>query len=267
MIKWETIKVLLDRNKNEIKRFLFKTYTNDNYGYPLDETEYNDNGEIVCKRIYKYFDNREVKEYIEYDPNDELLEKHTYSKNEFGVIDRVEFEFINEQKTIKEYYFSDIGNAQKAIVKNEDGEITGYEIYVSNNEGLLIEEIELDEYESEITRYSKKYNDDGLLTNDLQFNDDELISEDFYEYNDKENVIKKTHKNYLDNYVVIDEYKYDLNGNMIYNCARQNDVLVFENLCTYNENNDLILEELFELSFWEKKIIKHERLIHKEVIK
>ena len=40
MIKWETIKVLLDRNKNEIKRFLFKTYTNDNYGYPLDETEY-----------------------------------------------------------------------------------------------------------------------------------------------------------------------------------------------------------------------------------
>lgn len=44
MIEWETTKVLLDRNKNEIKRFLFKNYTNDNYGYPLDETEYNDNG-------------------------------------------------------------------------------------------------------------------------------------------------------------------------------------------------------------------------------
>jgi hypothetical protein len=41
-----------------------------------------------------------------------------------------------------------------------------------------------------------------------------------------------------------------------------NGVLVFENKCAYDENDYLISEEYFELNFWERRIERHERLIH-----
>lgn len=262
MINWVTTKIKLDTKKNETDKFVFKEYTADDNGNTLDETEYDEYGNIVCKRIYRYFDTGEVREYIEFDPTDELLERHLYSKNEFDIFDKIEHEFIGGQKTIKEFFFTDLGNAEKAIIKNENDEITGYEIYVQNDKGQTIEEIELDENEIEVTRFSKIYNEDDLLISEKQFSNGQLYTEENFEYNDKGDVIRKIFKNYPDNYIVIDDYKFDDRGNMIYNCSHQNGILVFENKCGYNDENELISEEFFELDFWERKIVKHERLIH-----
>lgn len=262
MKNWITTKIELDTNKNETNKFLFKEYTVDDNGDTHDETEYDEHGEIICKRIYRYFDTGEINEYIEFDPSDELLERHIYSKNEFGDFDKIEHEFIGGQKSIKEFFFTDLGNAEKAIVKNESGDITGYEVYVLNETGQIIEEIELDENEIEVTRFLKTYDELDLLISEKQFSNNQLYIEEFYEYDDKGQVIKKIHKNYLDNFVVIDDYKFDYKGNMIYNCSHQNGVLVFENSCGYNDKDELITEEFFELDFWQGKIVKHEKLIH-----
>jgi hypothetical protein len=110
---WITKKTLLDLNKKEKESFQFKIYTIDSKGQTLDETEFDSNSNIVCKRIYRYFEDGEVEEYIEYDPFDELLERHIHVKNEYGEIDRIKYEFSGGHKSIKQFSFTDLGNADK----------------------------------------------------------------------------------------------------------------------------------------------------------
>ena len=257
-----TTKIKLDVNKKEINRFLFKMYTVDSSGKTLDETEYDSESNVVCKRIYRYFDTGEVKEYIEYDPSDELLERHSYTKNELGEFDRHEFEFADGKKSIKEFAFTDIGNADKATITDENGYITGFEVYVLDDQSQTKEEIELDSENNEIAKYVKTYNENGTLKLEKLYRGGVLFTEESFEYDEKGNVVKKIHTNYLDSFKVIDNYQFDLNNNMIYNSSHQNGVLVFENKCGYDEKNNLVSEEFFELDFWEKRIVLHERLLH-----
>ena len=90
-----------------------------------------------------------------------------------------------------------------------------------------------------------------------------ILAEDIaYIYDEKDNLIKKITTNKTDKFEVIDEYTYDIHGNMVYNSTFQNGVLVFENRCAYDEDHNLVTEEFFEINFWEKRITRHERLIH-----
>ena len=262
MESWITTKIELDVNKNEINRFLFKNYTVDSNGNTLDETEYDSESNVVCKRIYRYFDTGEIKEYIDYDPFDELLERHYYTKNVSGEVDRFEFEFAGGQKLIKEFSFTDIGNADKATIKDENGQITGFEVFILDEQGRVKEEIELDSENNEISKYEKTYDENGMLKFEKHYRDGILFNEESFEYDEKGNLLKKNHRNHPDNFEVIDNYQFDIKNNMIYNSSKQNGVLVFENKCGYDENNNLISEEFFELDFWEKRIVRHEILIH-----
>lgn len=262
MQSWNTKKILLDLNKNERESFQYRTYTIDSKGQTLDETEFDSDSNIVCKRIYRYFDDGEVEEYIEYDPFDELLERHVYVKNENGEIDRIEYEFTGGHKTIKEFSFTDVGDADKAEITNENGEITGYETYVLNESGLVTTVIELDAHQNEIARCETEFLENELISREKCFSDGKLVKEENFDYDGSGNLTRKTLQNFTDNFEVIDLYHYDGNDNMIYNCSHQNGVLVFENKCGYDENNRLVLEEFFELDFWERKIVRHERLKH-----
>lgn len=262
MDKWITTKIELDANKKEIDRYHFKSFTVNSKGNILDESEYDPESNVICKRIYRYYDTGEVKAYIEYDSWDELLERHSYDKNTSGDFDRHEFEFSGGQKLIKEFNFTDIGNVDKATIRNENGEIVGYEIYKLDEQGRVIEEIELDADNNEILRYEKNYLDSGELNFEKQFQDGKLFNGESFEYDKNGNVVKKIHRNYIDNFEVIDDYHFDKNNHMIYNSSHQNGVLVFENKCRYDENDNLILEEFFELDFWERRIVRHEILHH-----
>ncbi|MCG8698529.1 MAG: hypothetical protein MI922_10785 [Bacteroidales bacterium] len=262
MDKWETTKIKLDSEKNEICKFRFKTYSVNTKGNPVDETEFDAESNIVCKRIYRYFDTGEVKEYIEYDPFDELLERHQYKKNDFGEVDRSEFEFEGGLKSIKEFSYTDIGCADKAVIKDENGTITGYEVYKFDEEGNVIEEIELDADNNEIAKFEKTYYENGVLHIEKHYQDGQLFTGESFEYDNRGNIIKKILRNYRDSYEIVDEYKFDQNNNMIYNSSTQNGVLVFENKCQYDSNNKLISEEFFEMDFSTAHVVRHERLIH-----
>ncbi len=265
MENWRTTKILLDFNKNEINQFLFKTFTIDSNGNTLDETEYDLELKVVYKRIYRYFDTGEIKEYLEYNPSDELLERHCYIKNESGEIYRHELEFSGGQKSIKEFFLTDIGNADKATIRDENGEITGFEVYILDEQGRIKEEMELDSDNNEIYRYENTYDDYGVLKLEKHYRDGVLFNSESFEYDEKGNVVKKIHKNYADKFKVIDNYEFDIKGNMVYNSSYQDGVLVFENKCGYDENNQLISEEFFEINCWEKRIVRHERLKHERI--
>lgn len=262
MENWITTKIKLDPYDNEINRFLFKKITINSNGNNLVETEYDSESNVVFNRFYKYFDTGELKEFIEYDPSDDLLQRQTMIKNDFGEIYKHEFEYSEGQKTVKEFHFTDLGNADKAVITDENNEIIGYEIYIFDNSWRIIKEIEYDSDNNEILKFEKEYNEDGTIKIEKNFRDGILFYIELFEYDNNSNVIKKLHKNYRDNFELIDEYEFDTENNMIYNSTHQNGFLVFENKCEYDNLNRLISEEFFEIDYWEKQIIRHEKLIH-----
>lgn len=264
MENWKTTKIQLDNNKNEISRFHFKSYTNNSNGDIIDETEYDEDSNTTFKRIYRYFESGDVQEYIEFDPFEELLERHCYFKDDSDQIVRQEFEYTGGQKSIKEFFFTDIGNADKAIIRDEENTVTGYESFVYNNENQLFQEIEFDADNIEINKYEKFYFDNGLLRLGKLYQNGELITGEAFEYDNRGNVIKTILRDYVNNFEVINVFTFDKDDNMLYNSTHQNGVLVFENKCEYDNNNNLIKEEFFELDFWEKRILRHERLIHEQ---
>ena len=259
---WITTKIKLDRDKNEIERFLFKESTIDSRGNVLDETEYNDDSSVACKRIYRYFNDGTVKEYIEYNPFDELIERHVYVENESGDIERIIFEYGDSHKTLKEFHFRDLGLADMATLYDENGSIVGYETYILNEAGKIVEQIETNSENVETVRFVKAYDEAGNGIEDKKFIDGRLTETTSYIYDGDGNVTKKITSNSVQRFQIIDDYKYDLFGNMIHNTSFQNDFLVFENKCTYDDHNNLLTEEFFEIDYWEKRITRHEKLVH-----
>lgn len=262
MKNYITTKINLDVDKKETSRFVSKNYTVDNNGQILDETEFDAEGDVVYRRIYRYFDTGELQEYVEHNPDNDLLERHIYTKNESGEIDTIEKEFIGGFKLTKAFLYTDLGNAHKAEIRNEDGEIVGFEIYTYNDDDTVKCQIELDADSNETSRIDKSYAENRLLISEKHFSHGDLLFEEFFEYDSKENLIRKLHKNLQDSLEIIDIYEYDGNQNMIYNSTHQNGHLVFENKCIYDTNNELICEEFFELDYWTKGINRHEKLIH-----
>jgi hypothetical protein len=256
----------LDINKKEVNRFLFKGFTVDSKGNILNEIEFNADSSVANKRMYRYFENGAVEDYIEYDPFDELLERHTYFENGTGVIDKVVYEYEDGHKTIKEFHCSDLGFTDHVILKDEANLVTGYELYTLNENGQVVEEIETDSNNIEISKYVKTYNQEGLLLHDKHFIEGKLTESNAYTYDERNNLIKKGVTNHVDHLMVTESYIYDSRDNMVLNTGFQNDVLVFENKCNYDEGNNLIDEEFFEISYREKRIIRHERLIHERRI-
>jgi hypothetical protein len=262
MQTWTTIKVKLDLDKKERGRFPFMDYTVDSSGNVLDQTEYNEDASVACKRIYRYFDDGTVSEYVEYDPKDELIERHIYVENDSGEIDKVIYEFGNTEKIVKQFSYSDLGSADSAILYDENGEIIGRETYVLDDDGEITEQIEANAANVETIRITRSYDDLSNPVEESKFTDGRLTETTSSTYGANGKVERKVTSYKGHGYQIIDEYKYDAAGNMIHNVSFHNDFLVFENKCEYDENNNLITEEFYEIDYWEKRVTRNEKLIH-----
>lgn len=262
MKRWNTIRIELDSSKNEIRRYTWRKCQVDTKGNPIEEFEFDYEGNIICKRFYRYFENETIKEYIEYDALDGLVERHYYTVNEDGEIDKVEFEYEEGLKVIKDYRATDLGNAYKAVIKNENGELSGYEVYKQDEYGRDVEEIELDEDHNELIKFEKSYSDNGDLLIEKEYRDGTLFQGQKFEYDLNGNLSKTTLRNYIDNYEVVELNMYDKNNNVICASSHQNGVLVYENQMTYDEHNRLLKEEIFQKDFWNGSILMNETLVH-----
>jgi hypothetical protein len=262
MQTWITTKIKLDRDKNEIERFLFKEFTIDSRGNILDETEYNEDLKVACKRIYRYFDDGSVKQYVEYNPFDELIERHTYIGDESSDVEKIIYEYGDTHKIVKEFHFRELGLADSATLYDEVGSVVGYETYILNEAGQIIEQVETNAENVETTKYIKVYDEMERSIEDKKFVDGRLTETILFTYDAIGNVARKVTANNVHGFQVIDDYKYDQFGNMLHNTSFQNDFLVFENKCEYDDRNNLLTEEFFEIDYWEKRITRHEKLIH-----
>lgn len=257
-----TIKIKLDRDKNELYRFQWNEMTTDSNGNVLNETEYNEDNSVSCKRIYRYFDDGSVKEYVEYDPMDALTERHEYFENEDGEIEKVVYEYGDGHKIVKQFSFSDLGLADKATLYDENHLVLGYETFVFNENGHVIVRIDSDEENMETLKYIIAYDDQGNVKEERKFVEGALTEVTFYSYNSNGKMSRKELNNKKEGFQVVDEYSYDDRGNQVYHVSFQNATLIFENKCTYDQDGLLSIEEFFEIDFWENKVIRHEKLLH-----
>ncbi|MFZ7133392.1 MAG: hypothetical protein ACOWWR_13650 [Eubacteriales bacterium] len=262
MKNWITTEIELDTNKKEKNRFLNRKFTLDAKGNILEEIEYDIESNILCKRIYRYFDTDEIQEYIEYDAIENMSERHSYYKNELGYNYLTEFEYSSGHKIIKESSFADNGSYDKTIIKDESGEIIGYEVYEFNDQGLVVKEIELDSDNNEVSRYEKIYDGNDNLIIEKHYQDGSLHTGESFEYDDNDNVVRTIHRFYHEEYETIETFRYDVKNNMIYNAVHQNGVLIFENILEYNEGGNVISEECFELNYWQNNVIRHSKRIN-----
>lgn len=152
--------------------------------------------------------------------------------------------------------------ADTATLRDEKGNILGYETSVFNEHGDVIENIEYDDKHNEIVKHVAEYDNDGNVLEEQKFIDGELTEITAYEYDLDGNLVLKKQQNVEDGFEIVNEYRYDDRGNRIYNATFRDGNLIFENKCTYDDEGYLRTQELFEIDPWSRKVERHERLIH-----
>lgn len=258
----KSIKILLDADKNELERFLFREFTEDAQGNLLNETEFNNKGEVVYRKTLNYFDDGVLRELVEFDPHNNLIERRIFHRNQDELVDCIHFEYGFGTKIIEEYSFTDLGNAQKVVSKDEDGEILETIFYIWNDENLVITELYLDNEDEETKRTEFSYDDQNLLISEKQIVEGDLVEIKEYQYDELERVARIDFSTPKESVKSFETYTYNEHGNLAHLQAFTNGVLTFDNICKYSEDGKLIEEEYFQLDYWKSKIVHHERIIH-----
>jgi hypothetical protein len=261
MENWNIVSITLNRRSEEEDRHIHKNITVDSNGNLLEEIEYDMDSNILYKKIYRYFDTGGICSYTEIDHHDELIEKHTYTKDDYGYINKIVYEYGDGSKQIQDITFTDLGDTEKVIISDENGDILGSELYILNEHRKVKEMIELDADNNETAKHIYRYNDKGDQISEEQYIDNELYKKELFEYDINGNIIKRDEKEYSYDSHIVESYKYDNNNNQIHSSVINGGILIFENKCEYDDNNELLTEEFYELSS-EGKIISYEKLIH-----
>lgn len=197
-----SVSIDLNGNITEIINPLKKVkYIYDNKGNPIEKTEYNNDGLLKSKNIYKYDNDKKVIEEIENNL------KINYEYNNRGKLERG---YSNVGST--EYKYDKNDYLIEEIDYSKDGNKSGKRTY-SYEKGKLKE---LCEYSGKETIQSKKttynYDNNGnLIEEKILYSQYETLNNDrAYMYNDKNNLIKEIYT--CDNYTNTILYIYDSNN-------------------------------------------------------
>ncbi len=222
----ETTK-LYDDNQNLIERYyldnlgqLINTtkFEYDNNNNWIESSEYNNEGALVSKVINVYDKHKNRIEYGHYSADASLIEKRTlkldaelkefesrvFNHNGLALKKTIEYDSLNRPIQIdfyteKEYYWKErltyIYNDLGKIVKQEYLSRYGTRNHTDNfydNEGNLIRSVEYDMYGMINKETLKKYNEDGLIIEEIVHRPKDFYrNKETYEYDSSRNWIQK----------------------------------------------------------------------------
>jgi hypothetical protein len=211
------------------------------------EVNYDEGGAIDSKRIFELDDNGTILVQMNYERQNDLIERTEFFDDDDAIQYRSEITTASGAKSIHEYHYNQLGNADKITIKNDDGEIEGYELFLFNENDQVREEIRLNQEHDIEFRKVLEYSDHKLLTAEKYFDRDLLIRTTAYEYNERNLVYRRTDFDHRTEGQTVNQYSYDLAGNQILDETFQNDKLTFKNYCLYDENNNLIEERVMTI--------------------
>lgn len=164
-------------------------------------TEYDEKGNITLDIIFDQNSHVEEKTISTYDENGQLLERTSYlSEDEIG--ERVKFSYNADQKLVGEEITYADGSVSfktyqknnkviEAIIKDEDGDFEGREIYQYNEKDLLEEKVTYDEDALIEERIINQFDENQLLTQQIIYGRaDEFVSRKIYKYDQKQNPVE-----------------------------------------------------------------------------
>lgn len=214
------------------------------------------------------------------------MERHIYNENEEGIVVSSSIEFGSGSKIIKTYAFTELGNADKGTLTDENGAILGYETFILDDQERIISEFESDPDHEELFKINREFDDKGDQVKEIQFSNGEidLVTSNFYEdgeivkiqrgkdlesvydteireLDSKKQLVTRTTTDHEYGDVQIEQFEYDSNDNLISNSIAYNGRTIFTNLCKYNNSNLLIEEYVMELNM-SGSIGKHEEVYH-----
>lgn len=284
-ITWTT-KYDIDRQESE--KFISEEITYDVYGRILDQTRYRSSGLVEHKLTFRYSElSGNLSEQVEYDFLNGLMERKEFLEDSYGEIFKAVTTYNDGLSEIREYSFSDLGKADKAIVRDNYGELIGEEIFVYDDDDNLILEIEKDARGCESLRIEKTFVQGGLLNEEKIFIDRKfeeyttigynvygspvirikkgpsgvILESEVTTYNEQDVETGKRIESHSNPIPSVDEHFYDEAGNMILIESYKGGQLRFRNECMYDSESRLIREELLEVDE-NGKILRHEKLEH-----
>lgn len=184
----------------------------DGFGNLLEDVKFSDYGEITGKTVYQYDNKGHLISEETFDDTDELEEKITLQRDEKGNISKEFVHYLDDSKDTIEYHYDADGKLVKKLLLGGDGEIEREEIFT----------------------YDK-----GLLISEKTIEDEEVVKEATYEYNEKGQVIGLELTEDDGETSLVSEY--DENGNRVKFLKYDgNGKLLEKHLYAYDEKNNLI---------------------------
>jgi hypothetical protein len=195
-------------------------YNYNSKGYKIEEIFFNSYGSINYKNNYHYDDNGKLVESFENVLNDWYGFKVLYNYNEKNKLENETWyhsdNSIEHKSTFK---YNEIGNVIEEISYNSDFRLSLKKIYEYNSNGNLVKEVEYgmdsiyskkeiklllkksglksqkrDKYLKKCNeKYIYLYNDKGNLTEELDYNCDDIMNKIIRKYDEKNNEIEFQH--------------------------------------------------------------------------
>ena len=276
-----TTTTLFDLDKNPGLEYVSRVISFGTNGLMLDETDYDTDSRMERRVTYRYFADATVKEAIIFDAQNEQLERLTYEQNNSGEVSKSTTAYSDGTKIIKTYSFTDLGNASKVSITDENGTFLGKEIYVLDGEGRVKEEIEYDSDDQEILRITKKYSVEGLLLKEISYFDDQSQTVEYHqsgeiaqttltknevitweetsEFNKDGAITKTVSIDHENNDHSEDQITYNENGFEILIVSKTNGKLRFKNSVEYDKQGRIIMEEVLRIN-WQGRIETHAKI-------
>lgn len=274
-----------DIDKEPLHTYQWKAYTFNGRGAVLDETEYDREGKIVRKNIFRNNDKGSLFEVLEYHSSDELMERIEYEEDEDGLLTRIITTYSDGSKLIKTFRYTDLGEAEELIITDENDEYAGREVHSVNDD--LLTAIEFDADNNETHRLEQRYFSEDKIAEERKYYQHVMLYEKLFHYNDKGQLEKTESRNLNEVIVEAEFFTYDQKGTLrehtrdttkgtggvferfTFNTHGHLDVaqtyrgemMVFQNICEYDSDHRLISEEVFDID-WNGIILAHEKLEH-----
>lgn len=263
--------VLRSSNEDAVEYLSWATNYNDK-GLQLDELKYFADGEVEEHHRYSYNDEGHMtlhevslpedgieESFItERDVNgwpitivklygDDPGEKTIYEYNESGQpLKIIQYDADGELDSSEEIQYDSHGNMLERIIEAPNADRPYRKVVFKYNEkNLLVIAEEFDADNKSVGRHEYSYNNDGLETKLLQFNDQgKKTAEVDSDYNEIGKIVRKVSRGF---YTRISNFEYDELGRIVEeSLSDENGFVISRSNFEYNENGELIGEIIYE---------------------
>jgi len=160
------------------EKFLTKEDYWDENGNILKEIEYNEEGMLISKNIFKYNEANLLineKNYIE---NEELSQERIIDRNDAGLIIREKINYMDGSHTIRNFYRPEANYIKIESIDSEEGLESIEKIKTDEKNRVLLREI-FDENNELISKEENRFEEDNLISRTLDNDTDGFTIEKF----------------------------------------------------------------------------------------